>query len=611
MKKSFLLIIFIFTAFLSGSSFLFAAQQNGSPIITEATLTLNINTDDSSVILEVYDQQNKKVAGPTTSTGTSPIKATINILNLSRGTTYTLKAKDKNASLGGDTFSLNFTTLKTDTRVSGSGDWYYTVGMILANYDTDRNKSLFVFNSESACNTARTQKIDDLYSAESVAGGGVKNSTITPCFQSKTVPTKKEFESKLQSIDGMSGSKSLFYFTYGYKTDTIFNRSSGYKTLQECERAQAIYANQVVMRCTASTSAPTEPTNWDSLLNGNVVDPQKDPTPFDSDYTLLAPVGKLTSIGDESENKIGDYLNIILMIAIGLCGALAVIMIVVRGVQYMGDESVFGKTEAKHHIMQAVLGLILALGAYAILNTINPNLVGGSLTFNSVEIELEATESIGSSKYQEITGLKLLPPSQYDSKIRQVAKTEGVPYCALRVTIQRESGSGGADRIGWDSNVRNKDIKARRDFIDSQKKYSGLTFTKKADSITDKSIMNDDKTITNTDSLGLDWRFSHGIGLTQITCQPQPGVTFETRNSLPKCPVGNYTPKQLLNPEINIEAAGKMWKQFTSSSACGGDVYKTFMAYAQGNSGCSSPSAWAKQTADAKMTLYKKCLAEQ
>jgi hypothetical protein len=122
-----------------------------------------------------------------------------------------------------------------------------------------------------------------------------------------------------------------------------------------------------------------------------VVEPEQLKKEFSNEYKLLAPIGNLESIGGDSDNKIGDYLNIILMIAIGLCGALAVIMIVVRGVQYMGDESVFGKTEAKHHIMQAVLGLLLALGAYAILNTINPKLVGGSLTFNSVNIELDGS----------------------------------------------------------------------------------------------------------------------------------------------------------------------------------------------------------------------------
>ena len=89
-------------------------------------------------------------------------------------------------------------------------------------------------------------------------------------------------------------------------------------------------------------------------------------------YKLLAPIGKLV----EAPDNIGDYFNTIFLIAIGLCGALAVIMIVIGGVQYMGDESIFGKTEAKSKIMSAVLGLLIALGSYALLNTVNPDLLG-------------------------------------------------------------------------------------------------------------------------------------------------------------------------------------------------------------------------------------------
>ncbi len=140
-------------------------------------------------------------------------------------------------------------------------------------------------------------------------------------------------------------------------------------------------------------------------------------TNFENDYTLLAPIDNLKGIiRDDIKNPnveckinnlgqahIGCYINILLMIAIGLCGGLAVIMIVVRGVQYMGDESVFGKTEAKHHIMAAILGLLLALGAYALLNTVNPDLLGGSLTVNQVDVELEGDSNA------PIQGTNLLP----------------------------------------------------------------------------------------------------------------------------------------------------------------------------------------------------------
>ena len=91
------------------------------------------------------------------------------------------------------------------------------------------------------------------------------------------------------------------------------------------------------------------------------------------EYDLLAPLGEL----EQAPRNIGDYFNVIFNIAIGLCAVLAVVMIVIGGIQYMGSESIFGKTEAKGQITRAILGLIIALGSFALLNTINPDLLGG------------------------------------------------------------------------------------------------------------------------------------------------------------------------------------------------------------------------------------------
>lgn len=89
-------------------------------------------------------------------------------------------------------------------------------------------------------------------------------------------------------------------------------------------------------------------------------------------YKLLAPFAGFT----EAPDNIGEYLNKIFMIAIALCGALAVLMIIISGVQYMGDESIFGKTNAKQGIQNSLFGLLIALSAYALLNTIDPRLLG-------------------------------------------------------------------------------------------------------------------------------------------------------------------------------------------------------------------------------------------
>ena len=141
-------------------------------------------------------------------------------------------------------------------------------------------------------------------------------------------------------------------------------------------------------------------------------------------YKLLAPIGDLTEVrssggtcpgNPEMPNGIGCYLNIIFKVAIGLCAALAVIMIVVGGIQYMGNESVFGKTEAKSRIFSAILGLLIALGAFAILNTINPALTGkDGVDVDQVTIEIdeeEETEPV--TTYYQVTGKTKICTSGY------------------------------------------------------------------------------------------------------------------------------------------------------------------------------------------------------
>jgi hypothetical protein len=110
--------------------------------------------------------------------------------------------------------------------------------------------------------------------------------------------------------------------------------------------------------------------------------------------------------------NIGDYFNKIFLIAIGLCGALAVVMIIISGVQYMGDESIFGKTEAKAGIRNALLGLLIALAAYVLLNTINPDLLGkGGVNIQQVtaNIEEENITTVGAGATVNGTLVKITP----------------------------------------------------------------------------------------------------------------------------------------------------------------------------------------------------------
>jgi hypothetical protein len=127
------------------------------------------------------------------------------------------------------------------------------------------------------------------------------------------------------------------------------------------------------------------------------------------DYKLLAPLpcsneqpgcvnGKLESFDPKNidDASLGRYLNIMIKILIGLCAVMAVVMIVAGGLQYMTSELVSSKEASKSRITEAVFGLILALGSWALLNTINPDLLNTKLpTLKDVTIAVTLNAADG------------------------------------------------------------------------------------------------------------------------------------------------------------------------------------------------------------------------
>ncbi len=70
-----------------------------------------------------------------------------------------------------------------------------------------------------------------------------------------------------------------------------------------------------------------------------------------------------------SKTSIGDIIKNVVLILLYVLGAAAVIMIVIGGIKYttsQGDAN--GVTSAKNTILYAVVGLIVALMSYAIVN---------------------------------------------------------------------------------------------------------------------------------------------------------------------------------------------------------------------------------------------------
>ena len=85
-------------------------------------------------------------------------------------------------------------------------------------------------------------------------------------------------------------------------------------------------------------------------------------------------VGGVTPTGE-----LTDYIRYIYLFGLSLVGIAALGTLVYGGFMYMLSGTVTSKDEAKKYIWGAISGLVLALAAYLILNTINPDLVNWSL----------------------------------------------------------------------------------------------------------------------------------------------------------------------------------------------------------------------------------------
>ena len=113
-------------------------------------------------------------------------------------------------------------------------------------------------------------------------------------------------------------------------------------------------------------------------------------------YDLLAPI-PLTGTADTVTNQTvaSAYIKGIVRLAIAAAADLAGVRIIFAGIKYMSTEAFQGKGEAKTDIQNAIWGLALAIGAYLILFTINPNLVKFNLEIPGLKIGGEFETDLG------------------------------------------------------------------------------------------------------------------------------------------------------------------------------------------------------------------------
>lgn len=101
-------------------------------------------------------------------------------------------------------------------------------------------------------------------------------------------------------------------------------------------------------------------------------------------YTLLAP---LPFANEKGQVTIDTYIPGVFNLAIGIAGVLAVLMIIIGGVEYITTDAIQGKTDGKARIQNALWGLLLALVSYILLHTINPKLTMFDLNVKTTTIQ--------------------------------------------------------------------------------------------------------------------------------------------------------------------------------------------------------------------------------
>lgn len=307
---------------------------------------------------------------------------------------------------------------------------------------------------------------------------------------------------------------------------------------------------------------------------------------------------------------LGEYLSAVYRYAVIVAGVIGVIMIIVAGFQWTasgGNADMI--TRAKKRIVSAVIGIILAVGSYTILYIVNPDLVN----FKSLRVPFVkgiALQLVDPKTYTAITGQAVLPKKE--ALVKAIAAGQKVGFtdpCYMATILAQESGAR-PNAIGQDSDYLGPAlVKARRNFLLSGIKYSRAIFTPPVSIATQyiptvhnkTDVKNDDKFKNEPPDYGLDWRFSHGFGLGQITLFPDSSCNGQhglTNNNI--C----FSIPDLLTAEKNLEFTANYFKQLLAcadqKNYTGDD--KTMAAFFAYNNGCAGMKS--KSLDQIKATAY-------
>jgi hypothetical protein len=367
-----------------------------------------------------------------------------------------------------------------------------------------------------------------------------------------------------------------------------------------------------------------------AIDTGDPCTPNGTPTP--GCYELLAPIPGLAG-NDNTINFLGtaggepfaleQFFTAAINVIVGATSVAAVLALMYYGFAMMNARSAGNMrnlSKYKARLWSVFWGLGIILGSYVILNTINPELL--KIAPGLGVAEFRSTGSISQADFTKLGLGPKLKKTEYDAMGDQVAAELGIDRCIMRVILSRESG-GDPGAIGCDENVQKSDVPSRRAFVQSKLTYDGKTIptgTRYSDDVF--NVSRKCKPDVSKPGLGVDWRFSKGIGLTQVTVFPEnyfsnqaqyfldvqgPNGSLWSKRTTPidyKVGANTFTPIALLNPKTNLTAGGELIKKYLQK--CNGDVLGAYTAYASGQ--CQRPvGSFAHTEATIRTQMYNEC----
>lgn len=150
------------------------------------------------------------------------------------------------------------------------------------------------------------------------------------------------------------------------------------------------------------------------------------------EYTLLEPLPCVSGYSNTNDCTVGetipkinfsDYISYAYRLAIALSVFLAIVMIMWGGFEYMTSEIPSTKSDGKTRMTDAIIGLLLVLSSYLILETIDPRLVAVNTELPKVKIDIRDSVLFKNSLSED---LKNIRTEDIESLKKSAAQIKGI-----------------------------------------------------------------------------------------------------------------------------------------------------------------------------------------